>query len=216
MIALRFLLFASLMFMTLSGVAQQAGANPPIAANLPQASVEPGPPDTQIAEALKQISPQRIQATIEKLVSFKNRNTLSSNDQEMIAQGLGVTAAAKWIQGEFESYSKACGGCLEVKTDSFTQPVGPRVPTPTPLTNVYAILRGTDQENAKRIYLVTGHYDSRNTDVLNTKDPAPGANDDASGTSVSIECARVLSQHRFPARSSSSPSPGKSKGSTGA
>ena len=199
MIALRFFLFASLMFVTLSGVAQQAGANPPIAANLPQASVEPGPPDAQIAEALKQISPQRIQATIEKLVSFKTRNTLSSNDQEMIAQGLGVTAAAKWIQQELESYSKACGGCLQVKTDSFTQEVGPRVPTPTPLTNVYAVLPGTDPENAKRIYLVTGHYDSRNTDVLNTKDAAPGANDDGSGTAVSIECARVLSQHKFPA-----------------
>ncbi len=60
-------------------------------------------------------------------------------------------------------------------------------------------MRGTDAENAKRIYLVTGHYDSRNSDTFNTKDPAPGANDDASGTSVSIECARVLSKHKFPA-----------------
>jgi len=156
-------------------------------------------PDPQIAEALKQISPGRIRAIIEKLVTFKNRNTLSSNDQEMISQGLGVTAAAKWIQEEFERYSQACGGCLQVKTDSFTQPVATRVPTPTPLTNVYAVLQGTDPENAKRIYLVTGHYDSRNSDTLNTKDEAPGANDDASGTAVSLECARVLSKYKFPA-----------------
>ena len=93
----------------------------------------------------------------------------------MISQGLGVTAAAKWIQDTFESYSKACGGCLQVKTDSFTQPVAARVPSPTPLTNVYAVLPGTDPQNAKRIYLVTGHYDSRNSDTLNTKDAAPGA-----------------------------------------
>lgn len=199
MLALRFFLFASLMFVTLLGVAQQTGASAPVAANLPQVSVQPGPPDPQITQALKQISPQRIQATIEKLVSFKNRSTLSSNDQEMIAQGLGVTAAAKWIQQELESYSKACGGCLQVKTDSFTQEPAQRVPAPTPLTNVYAVLPGTDPENAKRIYLVTGHYDSRNTDILNTKDPAPGANDDGSGTAVSIECARVLSQYKFPA-----------------
>ena len=87
-------------------------------------------PDPQIADALKRISAEHIRATIEKLVTFKNRNTLSSNDQEMISQGLGVTAAAKWIQEEFERYSQACGGCLQVKTDSFTQPVAPRVPTP--------------------------------------------------------------------------------------
>src|SRR5690242_18882495 len=117
----------------------------------------------------------------------------------MISEGLGVTAAAKWIQEELESYAKACGGCLQVKIDSFTQPVAPRVPTPTPLTNVYAILPGTDPENAKRIYLVTGHYDSRNSDTLNTKDAAPGANDDASGVAVSVECARVLSKYKFPA-----------------
>ncbi|HET9741702.1 MAG TPA: M28 family peptidase [Terriglobales bacterium] len=191
-----FCLFACLMMLTVFTVAQENPA--PALTKVTPADVEPGPPDPQIADALKQISPQHIREIDEKLVSFKNRNTLSSNDQEMISQGLGVTAAAKWIQQELESYSKACGGCLQVKTDSFIQEVGPRVPTPTPLTNVYAILPGTDPENAKRIYLVTGHYDSRNTDVLNTKDPAPGANDDASGTSVSIECARVLSQHRFP------------------
>src|SRR5579864_7012922 len=113
----------------------QVAQPPPKPVPLAQVGVEPGPPDPQIVEALKQVSPERIQATIEKLVSFKNRNTLSSNDQEMIAQGLGVTAAAKWIQSEFESYSQACGGCLEVKTDSFTQPVATRIPTPTPLTN---------------------------------------------------------------------------------
>ena len=194
------LIFASLTCCAVTSVAQQnAQSPPPKPVSVADVGVQPAPADPQIAAALKQISPERIQATIEKLVSFKNRSTLSSNDQEMIAQGLGVTAAAKWIQQEFENYSKACGGCLQVKTDAFTQPVAPRVPTPTPLTNVYAVLQGSDPENAKRIYLVTGHYDSRNSDTLNTKDPAPGANDDGSGTGVSLECARVLSQYKFPA-----------------
>jgi len=169
---------------------------PPVAVT--EVDVQPNSPDPQIVAALKQVSSERIQATIEKLVSFKNRSTLSSTDQEMISQGLGVTAAAKWIQSELESYSKACGGCLQVKTDSFIQPVATRVPTPTPLTNVYAVLPGTDPENAKRIFLVTGHYDSRNSENNNTRDPAPGANDDGSGTAVSMECARVLSQYKFP------------------
>jgi hypothetical protein len=107
-------------------------------------------------------------------------------------------AAREWIRSEFERYSKACGGCLEVKTDEFVEPPADRVPTPTPIVNVYAILRGTDSEQAKRIVLVTGHYDSRNSDNFDTKAAAPGANDDASGTSVSLECARVLSRMRFP------------------
>jgi hypothetical protein len=197
---LRSVLSASLFFCFTASVAQQTpapAASKPVAVS--EVGVEPGPPDAQVADALKQISPQQIQATIEKLVTFKNRSTLSSNDQEMLSQGLGVTAAAKWIQQEFESYSKTCGGCLQVKTDSFIQPVAPRIPTPTPLTNVYAVLPGSDPQNAKRIYLVTGHYDSRNSDTLNWKDPAPGANDDGSGTAVSLECARVLSHYKFPA-----------------
>lgn len=183
--------------LSLSQENPQLSSPPPVSVS--EISLDAGKPDPQIVEALKQISAKRIQATIEKLVTFKNRNTLSSNDQEMISQGLGITAAAKWIQEEFERYAQACGGCLQVKTDSFTQPVATRVPTPTPLTNVYAILQGSDSANARRIYLVTGHYDSRNSDTLNTKDAAPGANDDASGTAVSLECARVLSKYKFPA-----------------
>src|SRR5205807_8553374 len=74
-----------------------------------------------------------------------------------------------------------------------------RIPQATEITNVYAVLKGTDAENAKRIVLVTGHYDSRNSDTFNVKDDAPGANDDGSGTAVSLECARVLSKLKFPA-----------------
>ena len=70
---------------------------------------------------------------------------------------------------------------------------------PTEIQNVYAILRGTDPEQAKRIFLVTGHYDSRSLDVMDATHIAPGANDDGSGTAVSLECARVMSKHKFPA-----------------
>jgi Zn-dependent M28 family amino/carboxypeptidase len=60
-------------------------------------------------------------------------------------------------------------------------------------------LKGTDAENAKRIVLVSGHYDSRNSDTLDVASDAPGANDDGSGTAVSLECARVLTRLKFPA-----------------
>jgi Zn-dependent M28 family amino/carboxypeptidase len=157
-----------------------------------------GHADPQIAAALKKVSANRIKANIEKLVSFKTRLTLSAQDSESIAAGHGIGAAREWIKNEFERYSKDCGGCLEVKTDSFIEQPASRIPQPTQLTNVYAVLKGTDPEAAKRIVLVTGHYDSRNSDTLDATGIAPGANDDGSGTAVSLECARVLSQLRFP------------------
>src|SRR5271157_4445892 len=154
-------------------------------------------PDPQIVAALKAVSAQHIQQTIEKLVTFQTRHTLSSDVPA--SSGKGINAAAEWIRSEFESYSKACGGCLEVKTDEFSQEPGNRVPKPTMLTNVYAILRGGDAANATRIVLVTGHYDSRNSETNDATGASPGANDDGSGTAVSLECARVLSIYKFPA-----------------
>jgi len=156
------------------------------------------PADPQITAALADISAQRIQANIEKLVSFQTRLTLSAQDPDSIKAGYGIGAAREWIKAEFESYSRACGGCLEVKTDSFTENPADRIPKPTAITNIYAVLKGTDPENAKRIVLVTGHYDSRNGDTLDATGIAPGANDDGSGTAVSLECARVLSKLKFP------------------
>ena len=163
--------------------------------------VSPAPADPAIAGALQQVSADNIKAIITKLVSFKNRSTLSSMDTDL-PPGTGISAAADWIESEFRRYSEACGGCLEVKRDEFIEPAGTgpaaRITKPTKLTNVYAILRGTDPAQANRMVLVTGHYDSRNSDNFNTHDPAPGANDDASGSAVSLESARVLSKLKFP------------------
>jgi hypothetical protein len=165
------------------------------------AAIEPGSPDARIVAALREVSGVRIQATIEKLVSFGTRATISSQDPASIAAGRGIGAAREWIKAEFERYSKECGGCLEVKTDSFTEAPAERIPQPTVITNVYAVLKGTS--DAQRIVLVTGHYDSRNSGTLDGKGDAPGANDDGSGTAVSLECARVLSgmssKMKFPA-----------------
>jgi hypothetical protein len=155
--------------------------------------------DGHISAALRQVSAERIRANIEKLVSFGTRLTISAQDPDSTAAGRGVGAAREWIKSEFERYSRDCGGCLEVKTDSFTEPAADRIPQPTEITNVYAVLKGTDAENAKRVVLVTGHYDSRPSDTLDVKADAPGANDDGSGTAVSLECARVLSKLKFPA-----------------
>jgi hypothetical protein len=182
--------------LTLAGVLAAASvrAEPHHAPSLPKPS-----PDAHIAAALKKISSARIRADITTLVGFGTRSTISAQDPAAIAAGRGIGAARDWIKMQFLQYSKDCGGCLDVRTDGYTQPPAERVPQLTDITNVYAILKGTDPAAAQRIVLVTGHYDSRNTDVLDIQHDAPGANDDASGVAVSLECARVLSKQRFPA-----------------
>ena len=172
-----------------------------IVASLPSLVRAQPPPayvDPQIKAALSEISPRQIQSNIEKLVSFQTRATTSAQDAASISAGRGIGAAREWIKSEFERYSRDCGGCLEVKTDSFAQPASERVPSPIQITSVYAVLKGTNAEDAKRIVLVTGHYDSRNSNPLDNSGVAPGANDDGSGTAVSLECARVLSKVKFP------------------
>jgi hypothetical protein len=195
-----FLLVASALIVGAPTLAQNQPGSMSAQAISPSTSApESMAPDSRIAAALEEVSPERIRANIEKLASFGTRLTLSAQDPSSIAAGRGIGAAREWIKSEFERYAKDCGGCLEVKLDSFTEPARDRIPQPTVITNVYAVLKGTDLESAKRIVLVTGHYDSRNSDILDAKGDAPGANDDASGTAISLECARVLRKLKFPA-----------------
>jgi Zn-dependent M28 family amino/carboxypeptidase len=79
---------------------------------------------------------------------------------------------------------------MTVEKQSFIQPVSSRIPVPTQITNVVATLRG--DTSPERIYVVSGHYDSRVTDVLNSTSDAPGADDDASGVAAVLEMARVF------------------------
>ncbi|MHB1023796.1 MAG: M20/M25/M40 family metallo-hydrolase [Acidobacteriaceae bacterium] len=160
---------------------------------IPNAAIDP-----QIAAAIAKISPERIHQDIQTLVSFHNRSTLSSNDKDLPA-GQGVLAAADWIESQYRADSQACGGCLEIHRDTFTQQPGARIAQPTVINNIYAVLRGSDPKQASRMVLVTGHYDSRDSTNEDTHGFAPGANDDASGVAVSLECARILSKLHFPA-----------------
>jgi Zn-dependent M28 family amino/carboxypeptidase len=164
------------------------------------------PADPAIARAIAQIDPVHIHGIIEKLVGFQTRSSLSSMETDLPA-GAGIQPAADWIFDQFQQISNACGGCLEVRRDSFMADPkstegaawAKRIPTPTRMTNVYAILKGQDPAEANTMYLVTGHYDSRNSNIMDARGVAPGANDDASGVAVSLECARVLSKLKLPA-----------------
>jgi hypothetical protein len=133
-----------------------------------------------------------LRAIVERLVSFGTRHTLSSQTDPK----RGIGASLRWTEEEFRRYSRACGGCLTIVTPSDTV-TGRRVPTPTLVKNVFAIQRGTTDPN--RVIVISGHIDSRVTDVMDAVKDSPGANDDGSGTAAVIEAARVLSRHKFPA-----------------
>lgn len=151
----------------------------------------------QIQKIVREVSAANIEAIIRKLVSFKTRHSLSVTDSE--TEGIG--AARRWIKSELEKYSRASGGRLQVEFDEFIQQPVARVPKPTQLVNVVATLPGKQAESQDRIYVVSGHYDSCvcNKDMLDSTSPAPGANDDASGTAAVMEIARVMSAYEFDA-----------------
>src|ERR1700744_295374 len=150
--------------------------------------------DTSISAMVNEVSAKNIEAIIRKLVSFKTRHTLS--DTTSATEGSG--AARNWIKAEYERYAAASHGRMTVQFDTFTQPKSERVDNPVHLKNVLAILKGTDPKDT-RVYIVSGHYDSRKSDVMDPTGDEPGANDDASGTAVSMELARVMAKRSFPA-----------------
>src|SRR5437763_6414599 len=149
----------------------------------------------QITAVLSEISAKNIEATIRKLVSFGTRHTLSDAQSET----RGIGAARRWIQSEFERYNKENGGRLEVGLDDFTQPPGDRNPQPVQVVNVVATLPAAQPESRYRIYVVTGHYDSRVTDVSNTTPDAPAPDEDGSGVAAVMEMARVMSKKNWDA-----------------
>jgi hypothetical protein len=104
----------------------------------------------------------------------------------------GIGAARRWVQSRFASLSADCGNCLEVVTPSQVV-TGPRLPQPTEVMDIVAVQRGSSDSN--RVILITGHLDSRVSDIMNFSADAPGANDDGSGVAAVIEAARVLSKH---------------------
>ncbi|KAI0160362.1 hypothetical protein GGR57DRAFT_490559 [Xylariaceae sp. FL1272] len=149
-------------------------------ANVPQT------PSPDLVSMLAQVDPSRIESTILKLVSFGTRHTLSV--QNSTTRGIG--AARDWIYSKFQEYADASDGRLTVeKIGYIQQPDGNRV------LDVVATLHGTD---ANRLYVVSGHYDSRNSDILDYEGDAPGADDDASGVAISLELARIMSQPDYP------------------
>jgi hypothetical protein len=152
--------------------------------NTPQA------PDAELLQILAAIDQSQIEENVRTLASFGTRHTLST--QEDPQRGIG--AARDWSYKTMRQYAARSGGRMTVELQSYIQQPANRIPTATRITNVVATLRGST--NPERVYVVSGHYDSRVTDVMNSTADAPGADDDASGVAVAMELARVMATYR--------------------
>ena len=151
--------------------------------------------DPAIEKMVSEVNADSLKSYINKLVSFGTRSTLSTTTDNK----KGIGAAREWVASKFNEYAKNTNGRMTVELDKWTLAAdGKRIDVTADMGNAMAILHGTDTSD-KRIFIISGHMDSRVTDVMNRTADAPGANDDGSGTSAVIECARVMSGYSFPA-----------------
>jgi len=154
--------------------------------------------DSRIQQAVSAVSAERLQASDLALVNFGNRHTLGTSLPP--EKKAGIVQASQWLTAQLQQLAEQCHGCLEVRSHSSTEGPSARIPQPTKLVNVYAVQKGSDPEASKRVILICAHYDTIAMARMNDPEaPAPGANDDGSGTSLVLEAARVLSQQKFPA-----------------
>ncbi|HTL07606.1 MAG TPA: M28 family peptidase, partial [Chitinophagaceae bacterium] len=151
--------------------------------------------DPSIEKMVKEVSADSLQSYIKALVATGTRNTLSTQADPK----KGIGAARNWVLAKFNEFAKQSGGRLTAMIDTTTLAAdGKRVDAPLLLGNVVATLQGTDP-NDHRLFLISGHLDSRRSDVMDRTGDAPGANDDGSGTATVIECARIMSRYPFSA-----------------
>jgi hypothetical protein len=162
------------------------------AASAGTASLPRREPDEALRALIRRIDPDRMRATVERLTQFGTRHTASSQTDPV----RGIGAATDWVIAQMQAIAATSNGTMTVQRQTFVQPVSPRIPVPTTITNCIATLKGT--ATPERFYVVTGHLDSRVTDVLDFTSDAPGADDDGSGVAVVLELARVFAGHQFP------------------
>jgi len=186
-------------FLSAAGVTAAAVPLVSVIAPASAASASAGPAnntgnfDPALRKLISQIDPNRIQATIETLTTFGTRHTASSQTDPN--RGIGVAYA--WVLQQMQAIAATSNGNMTVQQQTFVQqPVPGRLALPTSITNTIATLQGT--ASPQRFYVVTGHLDSRVTDLLNFTDDAPGADDDGSGVACVLELARLFATQQFP------------------
>ncbi|MEL7834570.1 M28 family metallopeptidase [Fodinibius sp. Rm-B-1B1-1] len=168
--------------------------------------------EKKIQDIKAEISADTLEANIRELTSFYTRHTASDTASDTT----GIGAARRWVYGQFKDYQQRSNGRLHVQYSSFTADDQPKLEAETEIVNILAYLPGTQLESKDRMYLVTAHYDSRASDLMDARSQAPGASDNASGTAAVLELARVMSNYEFDATIVFLALAGKEQGQLGA
>lgn len=159
-----------------------------------QASVLITDPDIISTELMNRISADSLKADLIALANFKNRNTFS----DTVSNTRGIGAARRWVYSKFQQYSAANEGRLKPAYLWFDY--APSLEscsgTNNRQANIMAVLPGS-QVNNPALVIIEGHFDSRNTDNCDVTGSAPGIGDNATGTALVMELARVLSKYTF-------------------
>lgn len=164
-----------------------------VATSLPSTLQARTPPlDPQIAAMVAGVSAGNLRTIDSKLVGFGTRNLFS---EQTSTQQRGVFAARDWIAAQFSQIAARSGGRMSVSLDTYLLTKSDRVPRDVTVSSVVAVLKGDDP--AGRTYVMSSHYDSRNSDGNDPIKDAPGADDNGSGTSAVLEAARVMASHHF-------------------
>ena len=144
-------------------------------------SLQPQAPDAELQAMIAEVDPERIKNIVTTLAGFGTRHTLSNQTDPV----RGIGAARDWIYKQMQGFAQPSNGTngttgnLAVEIQSYIQPVASRISFPVKISNVVARITGVSDPN--RVYVVTGHYDSRRIDIMDYTGDAPGADDDASG-----------------------------------
>lgn len=147
----------------------------------------------KIEKMVSEVSSDSLKKYINELSAFNSRHTLNKDDKK------GMPAAQHYVLSKFNSFAQASSGRMTAEIDDFVTPAdGRRIPNDSEVANVIATLRGTNPAD-NRIFVVSGHLDSRNKDVMDAEGGAPGANDDGSGVAAVMELARVMAKMEFSA-----------------
>jgi Zn-dependent M28 family amino/carboxypeptidase len=150
--------------------------------------------DPEIVNMVSEVQAANLEATVNKLVSFGTRHALS----DTLSDIRGIGAARRWVKLQFDEYAKASDGKLTSSIDYFwVKADGKRILKDIRMANVMAVLKGNDPTD-NRVIIISGHLDSRATDIMDAKCDAPGADDDGSGAAAVMELARIMSKHTFP------------------
>ncbi len=149
-------------------------------------------PDPRIAAMTRAVSAADLRNIDVELVHFGTRNAFSEKSN---SKTRGVVAAREWIRAQFNKVARSTNGRMTVSYDTYVQPKTERTPRAVTISSVIAVLKGDDPDS--RTYVMSSHYDSRNSDGNNATLDAPGADDNGSGTSAVIEAARIMAQARF-------------------